>query len=379
MGRLRDALQRIFSRRERDGGVSPHPAGEAGPPAASPARPPQLRVIDGEKSRSAWLEDPFDQLLAWKKVEPWPDLVQDDADDAAEQTLASGVLEHFNANKPAPSSLPAAALQVITAVANPNVEVRELTRIISLDPALSAGLLKVANSPAWAGAGEFQTIREAVTRLGMAEVARVAGIVAARTLFQQQVRTEFTQLGGRWNDIFTDAVVAARGAAWQALKVKGANSDVVFLAGMLHDLGRSVALRSLAALAAQGDEFTLDDERVDRVIERVHVEIGGAVHAEWGLPRFPTLVAMRHHDLGLPAEGEYLDLHLVRLASSLVQLRRAPWRQAQAREEVRESAKVLKLDAYALRTLDTQLTEEAQRVGQALGDKPPRPSAPRAP
>ena len=92
------------------------------------------------------------------------------------------------------------------------------------------------------------------------------------------------------------------------------------------------------------------------------MEIGGEVHADWSLPRFPTLVAMRHHELGLPADGEYVDLHCVRLASGLVQLLRQPWRLAQVKAEIDESCKALQLDGFALRSLETQLRTELESV-----------------
>ena len=205
-------------------------------------------------------------------------------------------------------------------------------------------------------------------------MSRVAGMVSARSLFQPQVRSEFSTFGSRWNDLFAESVAGARGAAWLSLTVRKARSDQAFLAGILHDLGRSVALRSLASLNLSSGLFREDETQIDRVVERVHVEVGGDVHASWNLPRFPTLVAMRHHDLGLPTDNEYVDVHVVRLCSALVQLRRQPWRVNQVRAEVDESAGVLNLDVYALRSLDTQLRQEMETVLAAF-NHPPRKRA----
>jgi HD-like signal output (HDOD) protein len=144
--------------------------------------------------------------------------------------------------------------------------------------------------------------------------------------------------------------------------VRRARSDHAFLAGILHDLGRSVALRSIAWISMHEHCFDLESHQIDRVVERVHVEIGGEVHSDWSLPRFPTLVAMRHHDLSLPSDGEYTDVHAVRLCSALVQIRRQPWRVDQVRAEVDESCKALHLDGFALRSLETQLRSEMESV-----------------
>lgn len=291
---------------------------------------------------------------------------------AGDGELAAQVLVHCRENRPAPSSLPAISLQVLNTVADENLSLTELSRLISQDPAMSAGVLKVANSPAYAGVHEIATLRDAVTRLGTTEVGRVAGMVAARSLFQPQVRNEFAAFGPKWGELFAESVVAARCAAWLAMRVKGVNGDHVYLAGLLHDLGRSVALRTISALGQGQATFDPNDPRIDRVLERVHCEVGGNVHQAWNLPRFPTLVTMRHHDLQLPAEGEYRDVHVVRLCSAMVQLRRQQWRLESIRAEIDESCAALALDAFTLRSLDTQLRTELQQVAAVFAEKPAR-------
>ncbi len=313
---------------------------------------------------------PFDQFMTLQGLEqPSPSpLTQEEVLEDAQ--LAAAVLKHFFSNKVAPTSLPAVALQVINAVAEPNVSLAALSRLISHDPAMSAGVLKVANSPAYAGADEIGTLRDAVTRLGLTEVSRVAGTLAARALFEPKLNPEFAAFDSKWNEIFAESVVAARAATWLAMHVRNVNGDQVFLAALLHDLGRSVAVRSLASLGG----IDQNDPRVDRVIEQVHVEIGAEVHELWSLPRFTTLVALRHHDLQLAA-GEFREIHVVRLCSSLVQLRREPWRWAMVRAEVDESCAALGIDAYVLRSLDTQLRSEFEVVASLFQERPRRRAA----
>ncbi len=344
-------LQRVFKREQ----IRARP-----PPAPEPIRkdPPKLRVIEGGLTEIGG----FDQLLALtgQPTPPRQELTSEEL--GREEHLAERVLEHFRKNRPAPSALPAVSLQVLNLVAEPDLSLSELSRVVSQDPAFSAAILKVANSPSYVGTQEIHTLRDAVSRLGLTEVGRVAGMVSARSLFQPQVRSEFAEFGSRWNDIFVESVAAARGAAWLTLRVPRARSDHAFLAGILHDLGRSVALRSIASLSMTEHCFELEGTEIDRVVERVHMEIGGEVHVDWNLPRFPTLVAMRHHDLNLPTDGEYVDVHAVRLCSALVQVRRQPWRVDQVRAEVDESCRALRLDGFALRSLETQLRTDMEAV-----------------
>jgi HD-like signal output (HDOD) protein len=317
-----------------------------------------LRVINGGLAT----ESAYEQLLSLTGQETPAVEALTPLQLEREEALAERVLGHFRKNQPAPSALPAISLQVLNMVAEPDLSLSQLTRVVAQDPAFSAAILKVANSVSYEGVQEIQTLRDAVARLGLTEVGRVAGVVSARSLFQPQVRTEFSTFGNRWSDLFAEAVAGARGAAWQAMNVPHARTDQVFLAGILHDVGRSVALRSVAALHLAEHCFEVEGSEVDRVIERVHVEIGCEVHASWNLPRFSTLVSMRHHDLGLPADAEYAGVHCVRLASALLQTLREPWRVPQAKLEIDESARALQLDGYGLRSLDTQLRTELQGV-----------------
>lgn len=327
-------------------------------PTAVRTQPPAPPGVPGADKQPEPELSPFDKLVAVTGLVVPAVSAPTRDEEALEAKIAQDVLEHFRKNRPAPSSLPAVALKVLGVVSEPEAGLGAVTKLIAQDPALSAGVLKVASSAAYSGAQEVTALRDAVTRLGATEVARIAGTVAARSLFQAQVRAEFQRFNSLFTQMFNESVVTARGAAWLALRVKGANADQCFLAGMLHEIGRTVALRSLASLTLGGLRIDEKSISIERILEAVHVEIGGEVHQEWNLPRFSTLVAMRHHDLGLPTDSEYRDVHLVRLASSMVQLRHHTWRFEAIRSEVNESAAALKLDAFVLRSFETELREE---------------------
>ncbi|MEW5738596.1 MAG: HDOD domain-containing protein [Myxococcota bacterium] len=329
------------------------------PPVPPPTRqnPPRLEVIDGGQAAGS----PFDAWLALTGQEPPAPVNRTPMEVQEDNELAAQVLVHHRQNRLGPSSVPAVSLRVLNAVANSEVTVQELTRLIAQDAALSAGILTVANSPVYAGVQKVETLRDAVMRLGFTEVGRAAGAVAARTLFQPSLKSEFAVMGTRWDDLFAEAVTGARAAAWLALRVRGAKSDHCYMAGVLLDLGRSVALRSVAALALAG-KVDPQDPRVDRVVEQVHCEIGNGVHADCGLPDSTARIALLHHALDLGEGKENIDLHVVRLCAALVQLKRQSWRADEVRAEVNESCAALKLDAYVLRALDTQIRTELETV-----------------
>jgi HD-like signal output (HDOD) protein len=341
------------------------------PPTRRPqaVETPAVSTLPKVEVRSAEQLVPFQQYLELQGLQNPMVVPRTQEEVEGDDELVARLLVHFRKNRPGPSSLPAISLQIVNAVADEKTSLSELSRLISQDPAMSAGVLKVANSPTYRGTAEIETLRDAVTRLGLNEVGRVAGMVAARSLFQSQMRAEFAEFGSKWSELFAESLVSARLSVWLAMRLQGIRSDHAFLAALLHDLGRSVGLRSIAALSQLGPKIDAFDPRIDRVLERVHVEIGGEVHQHWSLPRFPMLVTMVHHDLNLPTTGEYREVHVVRLCSAMVQLGRQPWRIGAARAEIDESCRALRVDGYELRSLDTQIRSELQAVAQ-LVDKP---------
>jgi HD-like signal output (HDOD) protein len=370
MGRL---LGRSAARR----GARAHPPGSDRPGPAEPTRfsePPSA----GQGSRSAPAQGagaaprepeagdpfaPFALALGLEVPEPEPENADPDPEDAL---LAQRVLEHFRRNRPGPASAPSLSLQLLNLVASPRAEVGEMVRLISADAALSAGVLTVANSVAYRGLDEIETVRAAVVRLGLDEVARVAGAVGARTLFSPKLKAELAAHGRRHGALFHRALAVATAAGALALSRRNGRSDRAYLGGMLCDVGKSIALRSVAALGADPGAAPPDPARVERVLEMVHVEVGGECHQEWNLPRYLTVMAVRHHDREIPPDPEFVDLHAVRLCGALLDLRSGGPAARAARETV-QSAAALGLGPPAVRAVDADIRAAAGRAAIAFG------------
>jgi putative nucleotidyltransferase with HDIG domain len=299
-------------------------------------------------------------------------------EELAELELAARLLDHCRRNKLGPASSPTLSLRILNMVASPGAEISELARIIAADPALSAGVLNVANSAWFRGVDEVETVRDAVTRLGLDEVGRVAGALSAKSLFNPRLRQEQATFGPRFTALYRRAITVATAAAALAMRTR-ARSDRCYLGGMLHDVGRTVALRSVALLhlehqAAPG----LGDPLLDRVLDRVHVELGAELHQEWQLPQYLTVLAVRHHDAGIPADEEFRDLHVVRLAAATYDLRTEPATAWRASREIVQSAGALRLDANGVRALAAELRMAEEKVSTTFGLDAAAPSARRA-
>ncbi len=340
---------------------------QLGPPPAPLPGPAQLPA-GPDAPAEAWAAAVEVPVAALER--PGPPLLPDEA------TTARAVMEHFDANRPGPASFPSIALQILDLVRDPKVDATALDRVIELDAALSSGVLVLANSAVFRGVSKVETLREAVTRLGLDEVARLAAALSTRSLYRS-VRAEFDLFGPTWNRLFYHAVTVARSGAELARARKLGDPDRVFVGGMLHDVGKSLALRSLAALLIEDRVPRHDVGALARILQHVHVPIGALAHREWGLPEGLVAIAERHHDPAIGAGPAEVDLHVVRLTSALELARSEPGVWATAPAEAVSSARALGLGPARVQALRASLAEQADWVRMLFGEETGGPAAAR--
>ena len=189
----------------------------------------------------------------------------------------------------------------------------------------------------------------------------LAVAVATRTLFDAGARATRTAFGEGSGALFARSVTVGAAAAAVGMRLRGARTDRVYLGGLLHDVGKALALGALArgGPAAYGAEP--EPARLQRALDRVHVEIGTAAHRAWALPQYLTSICEHHHEPPAQLGDESVDLHLVRLASALVALRDPPFA-ARAAREIVQSAAALRIDPYGVRALATELRQAEERA-----------------
>jgi len=311
---------------------------------------------------------PFDAIWALLTVEDIPFPSRLSALEAAQvAALVPKVLAHYAQHRPDPTSFPALAMQIVQMSRNPDLEMNELLHAIGMDPAISMHILRVANSAFYRRGQEIQDLRRAVLLVGMQEAVDVASAVAARSLFDQNLKAEFKVFAPRWNRMFLDTMAVAFGASAFTFEQQVGRADYAFLSGMFHDIGESIALRSLAALIHEGQvELPISDGVVDEVLERVHVEVGGDLHLVWGLPEYLTRVCLRHHDFEVPSGMEFWDIHILRLAEGFHRLLQDPG-DCRGLHETRQSLQALGLSYLSALRLYVLTKAETERVQALFG------------
>jgi len=186
-------------------------------------------------------------------------------------------------------TIPLVANQVLLLVNRPDVTAKDLENIIKHDPKLAARVVRIANSPVFAGTVKVTTIQRAIVTIGLRSLQEtVFSIVMGDKIFKSKT---FAKLMTRlWEHALATAFLAR-----EIARLKGLDSEYAFLCGILHDIGKPILLNTLEELRRKKpDRFFYSDELVDEILMDYHEAVGGLVSASWN---FPDLLkgAIRHH------------------------------------------------------------------------------------
>jgi len=126
---------------------------------------------------------------------------------------------------------------------DPGVALDDVVALLRCDPALTARIIRVANSPAYSAGSEYSSIEDALARVGMSEVYRIAGFAALLQTTEQNLRLYgVTGAELRRNSLLTALIMDALARAC------GADAREAYSAGLLRSMGK-IALEGLTYTA----------------------------------------------------------------------------------------------------------------------------------
>ena len=192
-------------------------------------------------------------------------------------------------------TLPSVVLQALRVMQDPNSGAMAVERVIVHDLAISAKILRVANSAFFGFSRRISTIADAVRVLGFTNVQGMIISVGAFDAF----RTERLNLREFWTHSITTAT-AARFLRLRSPAV-GCSPDEAFTAGILHDIGKLIfavqaepAYQRVLELRRGSVISSLEAERM--LFEFTHPEVGEMVAERWDLPSRYVAAIAHHHD-----------------------------------------------------------------------------------
>jgi len=193
-------------------------------------------------------------------------------------------------------TLPNLAKALLQMASQETVQVEEITSLIEADPATSARLLRIVNSPYLGMQGRVTSVSRAVVMLGFNGVRNALLSVQIFSIFGEASRAENSELFELWKH----SLAVASAAELVAENTGGLLPEDAFTAGLLHDIGK-IALYTIAPgdykkvfdLVSTGDVPVSDAE--ERIFEMTHAAAGRFLAEKWGLPPAVSQAIYQHH------------------------------------------------------------------------------------
>ena len=191
-------------------------------------------------------------------------------------------------------SLPAIVYRVFEVMDDPNSTAIQIGRIINEDPALTARLLKLVNSPFYGFVSKVDTVYRAIALIGHRELRSVVLATSAIKAFDG-IPEDLVDMEAFWKRSLNTAVVARVLAAYRREK----EIERYFIVGLLHDIGSLLLYlqqpeQITTAIVSHHAELIPLWQAEKNVLGYDHAEVGGALLKKWNLP--PLLCqAVRYH------------------------------------------------------------------------------------
>ncbi|MCC7350754.1 MAG: GGDEF domain-containing protein [Phycisphaerales bacterium] len=192
-------------------------------------------------------------------------------------------------------SLPTIAIQVLDLAQRESVDIAEIARVISKDPALSSKILRTVNSSFYGRSQSIGTISHALVILGLQSVKTlVLGFSLVTTLAKDKGK------GFKHLTFWRRSIYSATAARTIAGKIKLVQQEECFLAALMKDIGVLVFDQVL------GDQYGAVCEKISthselptaeqEAFELTHAQVSGMLAEQWKLPPLLSVPMAFHHD-----------------------------------------------------------------------------------
>lgn len=181
-------------------------------------------------------------------------------------------------------SLPDVAIRLNQLIDQPDTSIQDLVEVVQLDAGIAATVLRLANS-AWYGLpSKVDTISRAITLIGQKALRDLVMSTSVITTFKG-ISSEFVDMRDFWDNSVTCGVVTRN----LALKSGMRDAERMFLAGLLHKVGRlvfyasrPVQYRQVLQDRANGEAAIIAAE--EAVFGFNYAQLGAALLRAWRVP-----------------------------------------------------------------------------------------------
>lgn len=231
---------------------------------------------------------------------------------ANEEDLLEYILTEIRANRLVLPTLPDVALQVRQTLSKGDVSANQIADIIAIDTALSARLIRIANSPLYRGRQQIEKLQVAVARLGNNTVRTLVTSLVMQQVFKPGTKSLEQNFRAIWEQSVNVSAIARALAGHSKLL----DPDQAMLAGLIHQIGKLPIL----ILASRTEGLLDDQKRFDWMLENLHPLIGKMIMDAWDFPLSLRPVASEYRNFERDASptADYVDVVQVAYIQNLI-------------------------------------------------------------
>ena len=215
-------------------------------------------------------------------------------------------------------SLPDIYIRLKTVVDDPESSMADVADVVANDPALTARLLKIANSPYFGFPAKITTVARATSLLGTQQI---HDLVLATTVAEafSGIPSELISMQDFWSNSIRCGLLCRR----LAQECNVLDSERLFVEGLLHDVGHLIMYQGLPEASAAA---LLESQQQDKplfLVEREligcdYAQVGFALMRSWHFP--PGLIeSVRYQNEPARAEDFPLEVAIMHIAVRLKQ------------------------------------------------------------
>ena len=212
-------------------------------------------------------------------------------------------------------SLPDVYYRIMDVINSARSSASQIAETVSKDTSLLTKLLKLVNSAFYGFPSKIETVSRAVAIIGTKELSTLALGIAAVQYF-----TDISPVYLDMKDFWRHSIACGVYARLLASEKLGVSEERLFVAGLLHDIGKLVLFRQVPRQARQALEYASEKRVPLAAAEREilgfdHAQLGAALLREWKIPS-PLETCVRFHHAP-NASQSVLEATLLSAANSL--------------------------------------------------------------
>ena len=206
-------------------------------------------------------------------------------------------------------TLPEVALRVREVADDPKADIEKLVGVIGNDAALSARIIRVANSPLLRASRAIEDLKTALMRLGISYTCNIATGLAMEQMFQ--ATSDLVDM--RMREVWSRSSEVAGISHVLCKHYTKLRPDQATLAGLVHKIG----VLPILTYAEDHPALLNDSLTLDSVINELHAPIGDLILQAWGFPQELLHIPSQHLDFARKApKADYADIVTVAMLQS---------------------------------------------------------------